>query len=83
MKKYGMVLADGGTVPLTGEKDTYTTHTWSELGISEQTFTTTAGVTFPGIADFAVIDTGARIPETFDCVRTVVPTGILFNNGFE
>lgn len=83
MKKYGLVLADGGTVPLTGEDDTYTTHTWTELGISEQTFTTTTGVTLPGIADFAVIDTGARIPETFDCVRTVVPTGILFSNGFE
>jgi len=84
MKKYGLVLSDGGNIALTGEDDTYTTAKWVDLGIDSQTFRTAgAGRELPDIEDFAVIDTGPRIPETFDCVRTVVPTGILFRNGFE
>ena len=84
MKKYGMVLADGGNIALTGETDRYTAHTWAELGIDSQTFKTAGGGReLPDILDFAVIDTGARIPETFDCVRTSVPSGPMFSNGFE
>ncbi len=33
LQKYGMVLADGGSVPLTAESDYYTTHKWSEFGM--------------------------------------------------
>jgi len=84
MKKYGIVLADGGNIALTAETDLYTTNSWGSLGINSQTFKTAgAGRELPDIQDFAVIDTGPRIAEDFNCVRTVVPTGILFSNGFE
>lgn len=84
MKKYGMVLADGGNVALTAESDLYTTHTWAEVGIASNTFFSGAGGSTPvQVTDFAVIDTGPRIGETFECVRTVVPTGVILRDSFE
>lgn len=85
LKRYGMVLADGGTVALTAESDLYTDHNWDSVGIGSRTFDQTAGTTAVAIADFAVIDTGARIPETYDCVRTTLPplSQVLFADGFE
>jgi hypothetical protein len=37
------------------------------------------------ISDFEVLDTGARIAETYDCVREPEPTSndALFRDGFE
>jgi len=37
------------------------------------------------VTDFQVIDTGPRIIETYECVRTVLPPigGLIFANGFE
>jgi len=85
LKRYGMVLADGGNIALTAESDLYTDHTWAEVGIGSRVFdqTPSARDVFP--SDFQVIDTGARIPETYDCVRTVLPPndGIIFANDFE
>jgi hypothetical protein len=83
LKRYGMVLADGGTVALTAESDLYTTTSWASLGIASRVFDQTAGATTVLASDFAVLDTGARIGETYDCVPTVLPTGVLFVNGFE
>lgn len=66
LKKYGMILADGGNIPLTAEADTYTTHKWSEAAIdmgSHSLF---------GIepANFEVVNAGAPITLTYDCVRS-------------
>lgn len=83
MQRYGIVLADGGFVALTAEDDRFNTAKWATLGITAQTFYSGSTGLDVSVSDFAVIDTGPRIAETYDCVRTVVPTGILFSNGFE
>jgi hypothetical protein len=82
MKRYGIVLADGGSVALTAESERYTTATWDDVGISARVFDQTAGAQDVLITDFQVLDTGARIAETWDCVRTNL-TPALFANGFE
>jgi hypothetical protein len=83
MQRYGMVLADGGTVALTGESDRYTTHTWVELGITTRVFDQTPGAQDVLASDFQVIDTGPRIAETYNCVRSQPQLDALFANGFE
>jgi serine/threonine-protein kinase len=83
MQRYGMVLADGGTVALTGESDRYTTHTWAELGIGSRVFDQTPGAQKIFASDFQVIDTGPRIAETYNCVRSQPQFDALFANGFE
>ena len=83
MQRYGMVLADGGTVALTGESDRYTTHSWAELGIDTRVFDLTAGAQKVFASDFQVIDTGPRIAETYDCIRSEPQLDALFANGFE
>lgn len=83
MQRYGIVLADGGNIALTAESDLYTTHTWSELGITPQVFYSGSAGLDVSVSDFAVIDTGPRIAENFNCMRTVVPTDILLSDGFE
>ena len=80
--RYGIVLADGGTVALTAESDHYTTTKWADLGIGSRVFDQTVGAPTVLIDDFDVIDTGPRIAETWDCVRSVV-TPYLFADGFE
>lgn len=81
LKRYGMVLADGGTVALTAESDWYTTAKWAELGIDSRTFDSYAPAV--SVTDFQVLDTGPRIAETYDCVRSAPPDGPLFADGFE
>ncbi|MEP7044054.1 MAG: hypothetical protein ABI843_13405 [Dokdonella sp.] len=82
LKKYGMVLADGGSVPLTAEVDTLTTHKWDEDAIdmdSHSLFGVQA-------SDFEIIATGDPIDLTYDCVRTpdlAPPSDPLFGNGFD
>lgn len=80
--RFGIVLADGGTVALTAESDLYTTTKWADLGIDSRIFDQTPGATDVSITHFEVIDTGPRIAETYDCVRTVVDPW-LFADGFE
>ena len=82
LKRYGMVLADGGSIALTAESDLYTDTKWDELGIDSRVFDLTAGATDVAITDFQVLDTGPRIGETYECVRTTIPVG-LFVDGFE
>ena len=86
MQRYGIVLADGGNIALTFESDRHTTATWDGLGIDSRTFWDGS----PGnrtpvlVSDFTVLDTGPRIGETYDCVRSsVVPGDGVFRNGFE
>jgi serine/threonine-protein kinase len=83
MKRYGIVLADGGNIALTAESDRYTTTTWASLGIDSRVFDLTPGATDVTAADFEVIDTSAVIVETYDCVRTAPPTDVTFADGFE
>ena len=88
LQRYGMFLSDGGTVALTAENDVYNTHKWAELGMDpdnggSRIFDQTPGAQDVTIADFAVIDTGPRIAETYECVRAPPPASILFADGFE
>ncbi len=82
-KRYGIVLADGGNITLTAESDLFTDTSWSELGIHSRVFDQTEGALDVAVSDFAVLDTGARIGETWECVRTVLPPRLEFADGFE
>ena len=75
MQRYGIVLSDGGSIALTAESDLFTTHRWTELGIDSRVFDASVPAAPVRIQDFAVIDTGARIVETYDCVRNPDPGG--------
>lgn len=83
MQRYGIVLADGGNIALTAESDNYTTHTWTELGIDSRVFDLAVPAQKVFITDFEVLDTGPRIGETYDCVRSQPQVDALFANGFE
>jgi serine/threonine-protein kinase len=80
--RYGIVLADGGSVALTAESDLFTTTKWTDLGIDAHIFNQGSDPPKVEIDDFDVIDTGPRIGETWDCVRTTV-TPWLFADDFE
>ena len=74
MQRYGIVLSDGGNIALTAETDKYTTHKWSELGITSRVFDQSVPSAVVRVQDFEVIDTGPRIIETYDCVRNPEPS---------
>jgi hypothetical protein len=63
LKKYGMILSDGGNIALTFADDRLSTARWADLGIAPRTF---GNIT---VADFEVVDLGPEIPLTFECVR--------------
>jgi serine/threonine-protein kinase len=63
LQRYGMVLADGGSIALTGQSDRYTAAKWDGL-LGPRDL---VGIE-PG--DFEVVDTGAPIELTYDCART-------------
>jgi hypothetical protein len=83
MQRQGIVLSDGGNIALTFESDRYTTANWAGLDIYPQIFWSGS----PGnrtpvrVTDFAVVDTGPRIAETYDCVRSAVRP--LLQDGYE
>ncbi|ANB17528.1 hypothetical protein [Dokdonella koreensis] len=85
MQRYGLVLADGGNIALTFESDRHTTAKWSTLGITSQIFWNGTGGAAPvKVTDFQIIDTGPRIGETWNCVRSVaLPSIEIFLNGFD
>ncbi|MFT5354271.1 MAG: hypothetical protein ACI9KE_001476 [Polyangiales bacterium] len=62
MQRYGMALADGGNVALTAASDRFRETKWEGLLGPRD-----LAVIQP--SDFDVIDTGADIELTFDCVR--------------
>lgn len=76
MQRYGIVLADGGNIALTAETDRYTTHTWAELGIDSRVFDLGVPSAPVTVSDFAVLDTGPRIVETYDCQRNPPILGV-------
>jgi serine/threonine-protein kinase len=82
-KRYGIVLADGGNIALTAESDLYTTTKWADLGVDSRIFDQTAGALDVSITDFMVLDTGPRIGETWECIRSVIPSPGIFADGFE
>ena len=63
MKKYGMILSDGGQIALTFADDRLSTAKWINLGITAQTFDSI------GVGQFDVVDLSAEIVNTFNCVR--------------
>jgi hypothetical protein len=63
MKKYGMLLSDGGNIPLTFADDRTTTAKWATLGITAQSF---SGIK---VDDFEVVDFSSTIALTDNCVR--------------
>lgn len=81
MQRYGIVLADGGNIALTGEADNFNTHKWSELGITSQVFNPGVGNPAVAVTDFDVVETGPQIVLTYDCVRT--PDDFIFIDPFD
>jgi hypothetical protein len=82
-KRYGIVLSDGGNITLTAESDLFTTTKWDDLEIHSRTFDLSPGALDVDVVDFEVIDTGPRIAETWECVRSSLPHPALFGDGFE
>jgi len=82
-KRYGIVLADGGNIALTAESDLYTDTSWDDLNVNSRIFDLTPNAQDVDITDFEVIDTGQRIAETYECVRTVLPPAVMVSDGFE
>ncbi len=67
LKKYGMFLADGGTVTFTAATDDLTTHKWSEVGMNASSLQSLSW------NDFEVVQLGARIDyRTGSCGRTPI-----------
>jgi hypothetical protein len=62
MQTYGMFLADGGNVALTARSDRFTAAKWANL-LGPRDLDRIRP------ADFEMVDGGARIPLTLDCVR--------------
>lgn len=62
LQRYGMLLADGGQITLTAQSDRFTRAKWDGLLGPRD-----LAAIRPG--DFEMIDAGARIPLTLDCVR--------------
>jgi hypothetical protein len=63
MKKFGMLLSDGGTIPLTFADDRTTTAKWATLGVTALSF---SAIT---VDDFEVVDYSTPVVSTQDCVR--------------
>jgi hypothetical protein len=63
LKTYGMLLSDGGEVPLTFADDRTSTAKWSNLGIKAESFSNIQ------VDQFEVVGLGADVPVTYNCVR--------------
>jgi serine/threonine-protein kinase len=63
MQKYGMFLADGGSIALTAQSDQDTQTKYSEVDFNPQDLASLK------VTDFEVVQLGAAIPLTYDCVR--------------
>jgi hypothetical protein len=72
MQKYGILLADGGTIALTAQSDRFTTAKWSDL-------LGPLDLRALQVTDFQMVAAGDRFDYTGDCVRTTP----LFNDGLE
>jgi serine/threonine-protein kinase len=63
LQRYGMILADGGSIALTAASDRFTTHTWSEVGVGADSLAAIQ------VTDMEVVDLDATVPYDGDCVR--------------
>lgn len=63
LKTHGMLLADGGEIPLTFAADTNANAKWEELGVDASSFTDI------GVDQFEVVELGEEIPLTYECER--------------
>jgi serine/threonine-protein kinase len=64
LKTHGMLLSDGGNIPLTFADDRLSDAKWAQLGIQAQSFNSI------GPENFEVVDLGPEIPLTYECART-------------
>jgi hypothetical protein len=62
LQRHGMLLADGGTIALTARSDRFTTAKWAGL-------LDASDLAALRPSDFEMVDGGARIPLTYDCLR--------------
>jgi serine/threonine-protein kinase len=63
LQRYGMLLADGGNVALTGANDRFTEHTWKEVEVERDSLSAIQ------ITDMEVVDMGPPVKYTGQCVR--------------
>jgi serine/threonine-protein kinase len=63
MQKYGMFLADGGTIALTAQNDSDTRAKYSDVGFGSYDLQALK------VTDFEVLKEGPLIPLTHDCAR--------------
>ncbi len=62
LKKYGMILSDGGNITFTATADDYTTAKWSEVSLTAQDLKSLQW------SDFEMVDGGQRIDwQAGDC----------------
>jgi serine/threonine-protein kinase len=66
LQKYGMYLADGGTVALTAQSDVLSSVKWSAVGFDASSLAALKAT------DFDVIDNGAPVAVTNNCNRTQI-----------
>jgi serine/threonine-protein kinase len=86
MKKYGIVLSDGGNIALTAEDDMFTAHKWSEFGFDEDEVYLEEMLIGVPITAFEVVETGPQIPLTYDCDsngNTLTPADFIFIDGYD
>jgi hypothetical protein len=62
VKAYGMLLSDGGDIPLTFADDKTSTAKWSDLGIKAESFSKV------GVDQFEVVELGPEVPVNYNCV---------------
>lgn len=67
LQTYGMLLADGGTIALTGQSDILTANKWNDVGVDEHSLDDLKA------QDFEVVDMGDKVTYTGDCVRNAQP----------
>ena len=63
LQRYGMFLADGGNIPLTGQDDRFTTAKWSQLAVDSHSLY----AILP--SDMEVVELGALHTWSDHCVR--------------
>ncbi len=63
LKKYGMLLADGGQIALTAESDRFTTAKWAAVDFASLDLNAIR------VTDFEIVDGGTRILLDYNCVR--------------
>jgi len=64
LKKYGMILSDGGNIALTGASDQYTAHKWANVGVNSNSLSS-----IPVTAFEVVAWPDSPIHYTGDCIR--------------